>query len=70
MGRTAEALACYDKAIEANPRDSKAHAGKAAALDRLGRHEEADSVWNGAVDSDPFAAAELIDRMVRDSERS
>ncbi|RNJ74804.1 MAG: CesD/SycD/LcrH family type III secretion system chaperone, partial [Thaumarchaeota archaeon S15] len=37
--------AAYDRAIEIEPNHAEAHAGRAAALDALGREPEAEEAW-------------------------
>ena len=69
LGRPSEALACYEAAIRANSQDGGAHAGRATALDRLGRHQEADLAWGDAMVLDPSAVTRVADRTVSDAKR-
>ena len=41
LGRTEEAIACYDQALEANPALTLAHLNKGGLFNRLSRYEEA-----------------------------
>ena len=52
-GRYEEAIKCYDKAIEIDPRDASAWKDKGDALRKLGRHEEAIHCYNNALALDP-----------------
>jgi tetratricopeptide (TPR) repeat protein len=51
-GRTDEALAAFDRALERAPDDASALSGKAAALDAAGRSEEAAEVTARLADSE------------------
>jgi tetratricopeptide (TPR) repeat protein len=52
----AEALKCFDKALEINPTDAGAWSGKGIALDQLGRREEAMKCYDKALEINPGAA--------------
>jgi len=41
LGKLQEAIDCYDRALEIDPRYAKALHNKAVALNKLGRHNEA-----------------------------
>src|ERR671931_375749 len=49
----AEAIQCYDKAVEVDPKDVRGYNGKGAALGSLGRYEEAIKWYDKAVEVDP-----------------
>ncbi len=53
LGRLEEALACYEKAIEINPKDEMAWVDKGWALDELGRYEEASACYDKAIEINP-----------------
>lgn len=57
LGRLDEALACYDKAIEINPKDEKAWVDKGLALYDLGRNEEALACFDKVIEINPKDAA-------------
>jgi tetratricopeptide (TPR) repeat protein len=58
LGRHAEALTCYERALEINPRYANAWSNKGGALDRLGRLAEALTCYDRAVEINPsFAEA-------------
>jgi serine/threonine-protein kinase len=61
-GRPAEALAEYQKAVEAAPRWADAFAGRAAAQVRLDRPAEADEDYGRAIALEPQEAAFHADR--------
>jgi len=52
-GRHQEALQCFDKALEIDPKDAKAWALKGATLGMLNRHEEALQCLDKALELDP-----------------
>ena len=41
LGRHAEAIDCYDRGLEIDPKDHFAYSNKGISLDMLGRHDEA-----------------------------
>ena len=51
-----EALPCFDKAIELNPKDSRAWTNKGDSLSRLGRYTEALQCYDKAIELDPNIA--------------
>jgi tetratricopeptide (TPR) repeat protein len=53
LGRSDEALRCYDRAIELDPRLTLAWCSKGASLNALGRHEEALGCYDKALELDP-----------------
>jgi tetratricopeptide (TPR) repeat protein len=53
LGRPAEALTCYERALEINPRLTTAWANKGAALADLGRHAEALACHERALEINP-----------------
>jgi len=53
MGRSEEAVNCYDKAIEINPNDAAAWYGKGLALKQIGHPEEALNCYEKAMDISP-----------------
>ena len=53
LGRKEEAVACYDRALEIDPRFANAWLGKGAALYELGRSEEAIACCDRALEIDP-----------------
>ncbi len=57
LGRHQDALACYDRAIEINPRYASAWYNKGAALGDLGRHQDALACYDRAIDINPRDAA-------------
>jgi len=58
LGRPAEAWACYDRALDLNPRLTRPWCGKGDALRELERHEEALACYDRALELDPrFEAA-------------
>jgi len=56
LGRHEEAIACYGKALEIDPRDVNTWSNKGTALGALGRHEEAISCLDKALQLDPESA--------------
>ena len=58
LGRDAEALEAYDRAVGIDPRHAAAHAGRGGALAALGRDAEA------------HAARETASRMSSDTDRA
>lgn len=53
LGRHAEALESFDRAIDADPQFGAAHANRAILLDRIGRHEDALKGYDRALALDP-----------------
>ena len=53
LGRHQEALACYDRAIEINPRLVEPWSNKGASLRNLGRYEEALASYDRAIEINP-----------------
>ena len=53
LGRDEEAIGCYDKALEIDPRYADAWNNKGLALGHLGRHEEAIGCFDKAIAIDP-----------------
>ena len=62
LGRTAEALASYDKALHFSPTMADAHNGRGAMLAALGRSEEAMSAYTQAIALKPAEAAPYNNR--------
>lgn len=56
MGRDAEAVECFDRALAADPRSATALMNKALSSDRLGRAEEAAALYDMAAAADPSVA--------------
>lgn len=56
MGRDAEAVECFDRALAADPRSVTALMNKALSSDRLGRAEEAAALYDMAAAADPSVA--------------
>ena len=56
LGKYQEAIECYDRAIEINPRYAEAWSNKGNALSGLGRHEEAIECYDRALGIDPRLA--------------
>ena len=52
LGRHAEALEAYGRAVEIDQGNVLAHAGRGGALSRLGRHAEALEAYGRAAESD------------------
>ena len=54
LGREAkEALECFDRAVELDPGNARAHSGKGDVLHALGREAEALECFDRAVELDP-----------------
>jgi tetratricopeptide (TPR) repeat protein len=53
LGRYEEAIACYDKALENDPRLDKAWSNKGTISYNLGRFEEAIACFNKALEINP-----------------
>ena len=49
LGKPREAIECYDKALEINPKLSDAWNNKGVALKALGRYEEATGCYDAAL---------------------
>jgi tetratricopeptide (TPR) repeat protein len=56
LGRYQEAISCYNKAIEIDPRHAMAWNNKGVSLDFLGRYQEAISCYDKALEIDPLHA--------------
>src|SRR5579862_4932384 len=57
QGRSAEAMACYDAALEADPRCARAHLNRGNVLLADDKIDEARSAYQLAVSCDPLYAA-------------
>ena len=57
QGKYSEALRCFDRALEINPKDAFAWVGKGIVLNGLSRHEEALRCFERALAIDPKDAA-------------
>jgi len=53
LGRFDEAILCYNKALEIDPRYIRAWGNKGLSLDHLGRYDEAITCYNKALEIDP-----------------
>ena len=53
LGKYQEAIKCYDKSIEINPRDAGAWNNKGTALNTLGKHQEAIKCYGKALEITP-----------------
>ena len=53
LGKHHEAITCYDRAIEIDPRDAKSWSNKGIALSDLGKHQEAIACYDKAIEIDP-----------------
>lgn len=53
LGQLKEVIACYEKAIEINPKNVKAWVDKGIALEDLGRDEEALACYDKAIEINP-----------------
>ncbi|MDI6642086.1 MAG: tetratricopeptide repeat protein, partial [Elusimicrobiota bacterium] len=53
LGKYEEAIKCYDKAIEINPKHYKFYCNKGVALDELGKYEEAIACYDKAIEINP-----------------
>jgi serine/threonine protein kinase len=53
LGMHKEAITCYDKVLEINPRDAKAWCNKGNALGKLGKAEEEISCYDKALEINP-----------------
>jgi tetratricopeptide (TPR) repeat protein len=62
LGRHEEALICYDKAIQIDPRDANALGNKGIALAELDRFEEAMVCFDEALRIDPHSPAAWINK--------
>ena len=58
LGRDAEAVACFDRALEADPRSATALMNKALSAGRLGRTLESAALYDRAAAADPSVAAD------------
>jgi hypothetical protein len=56
------AISAYDRAIEINPRDARAHTNRGAALHDLGHFEEALAAFDRAIEIDPRNAWAYLNR--------
>ena len=67
LGRHAEALSAYDRALGLDEGSASAHAGRGMALESLGRHAEALSAYERAagIDEHHGLAREGMDRIAR-----
>src|SRR3989338_1518730 len=68
LGKYQEAIACYDRAIEIDPRLVGAWNGKGVALGKLGRHQEAIVCYDKAIGIDPRDAGAWYSKGVALSE--
>jgi len=57
LGKLQEAIGCYDKLLEINPRDDKTWNNKGNALDTLGKHQEAIECYDKSLEINPRDAA-------------
>src|SRR3989339_234194 len=57
LGRQQEAIACYDKALEIDPRDASVWSNKGAALGNLGIYQEEIACYDKAIEIDQRHAA-------------
>ena len=55
-GRTDEAIALFDRALTADPKNARMYLNKGRALRQLGRATEADEMTQRAVQMDPSLA--------------
>lgn len=53
LGKSAEAIACYDSALEINPRFAEAWMNKGVALGGLGKYQEAIACYDSAIEINP-----------------
>jgi tetratricopeptide (TPR) repeat protein len=53
LGRNEEAIKCYNKALQINPRDASAYYNKGNALSDLGRNEKAIDCYDRALEINP-----------------
>ena len=53
LGKPQEAIACYDRVLEIDPRDAGAWSNKGVALGTLGRYDEAIACLDRALEIDP-----------------
>ena len=53
LGRPEEAIECFDKAIELDPKDVGVWNNKGIVLDDLGKHEEAIECYDKVIELDP-----------------
>jgi Flp pilus assembly protein TadD len=57
LGRSEEAIASYNRALEIDPKKASAHCNIGVALGNLGRCEEAIASYNRALEIDPKKAS-------------
>lgn len=62
LGRTKEALACFDKALEILPRMDAAWLNKGVAFEKLGREKEALECYETAIEINPNTALAWFNR--------
>jgi serine/threonine protein kinase len=62
LGQFDEALTCYNKALEIDPRDTIAWINKGASLDKLGQFDEALTCYNKALEIDPRNTVGLMNK--------
>ena len=60
LGRHEEAIRCFDKALELDPKNAAVWYNKGVSLAGLGRHEEAIRSYDKALELDPKNAARLV----------
>ena len=56
LGKSAEAIACYDNALQLNSRDAKAWNNKGVALGGIGKYQEAIACYDKALEINPIYA--------------
>jgi tetratricopeptide (TPR) repeat protein len=62
LGRHEEAVSCYDKALELDPRQVTVWNNKGSSVDSMGHHEEAISCCEQALELDPSLVAAWINK--------
>ena len=64
LGRQTQAIDCYNKALEIDPKDSTAWNNKGAALMELGRQTQAIDCYNKALEIDPKDSTAWINKQL------